>query len=132
MQRRGCGQQRGARHAHAALGQRFPPHDGHVAIAAFVAVVPSWVCRRGGRVELAAGCHAHEPALFCGVTCQIIQPQLSCGVTPLAHEQAGFGGQEHQRVIGMDHGAWGPVIVQQGLAVLHIQAGGLVGRQDGC
>ena len=82
-----CGQQGGARHAHAACRQTLATHHGDIAIAALVAGMGAWG-GQGGAGEPGVG--RFMPRHHA----QAIQPHLACRIAPGGGEKAGLEGEQ--------------------------------------
>ena len=83
----GARQQGGAGHPHAAQGQTFSAHDGHIAIAALVAGMQP-AAARGWARQPGGGGLVVQPGL--GGSSQVVPPYLPCGVPAVGGEQSGL------------------------------------------
>ena len=83
----GARQQGGAGHPHAAQGQTFSAHDGHIAIAALVAGVQP-AAARGWARQPGGGGLVVQPGL--SGSSQVVPPHLPCGVPAVGGEQSGL------------------------------------------
>ena len=112
------GQQCGTRHA------RRAPHDGHVAVAAFVRGMQSWPPARaapiGGNRRSSPGKRGVLKAHL-----QVVEPDPACRVPSHRREQARLEREQAQRVLRLH-------MDLRGLSGVGIQAGGHVDGQDPC